>query len=230
MRASQWRIELTGGEMSILDLISKAFRKDTEIPFDDMKKRTRILVIDDKEFVYLKLFESDGYSMDKWNNIESLQKLEDNLYDIILLDQHGIGLEQSKIKGGMALLKHLKSHNPAQIVIAYSQSKFSLSDLDFFNMSDASLDKNSDYYVFKAKVDELIKKRFTNEYYADLIRKLLAAQGEQITEDEIAQAVKHIKKGKYNKAEKYIEGLRLTVSAAETCLGVVSIIKKVMAM
>ncbi len=213
--------------MSISERIKAFFKEDKAIPYSTMKQRARILVIDDREFTYLDLFIKDGYSIEKWSSIESLPKLEENYYDIILLDQQGIGIEQSPIKNGMALLKHLKNYNPAQIVIAYSQSKFKIGDLEFFNLSDASLDKNSDYYIFKRLVDDLLKKRFSTEYYAQQLKKFLEKQNENVSEAEIQQVYQHIKKNKLSRAEKLISSLKLATETAKTCLNVISICTKI---
>ena len=62
-------------------------RKDwPTLTLEDIKKRARLLVIDDEDFVYRSLFETDGYVMDKWDDVEDLSKLEQNFYDVIILD------------------------------------------------------------------------------------------------------------------------------------------------
>jgi hypothetical protein len=44
------------------------FRKKgwPDIPFSEIKKRARMLVIDDSDFPYQTLFERDGYTLEKW--------------------------------------------------------------------------------------------------------------------------------------------------------------------
>jgi hypothetical protein len=194
--------------------------------FEDMKQRTRILVIDDKRFPYQSRFQNDGYSIDKWNYAKSLTPLETNYYDIILLDQHGIG--KGDITDGMTLIKHIKKINPAQIIIAYSQSKFSLSDVSFFNAADGCLDKNEDYCVFKGKVDSLIIKRFSPEYYAEVIKIILQTKGESFTESEVRGICKYLKKHKFRSAEQCLSKMKLSLDVAKICLSVISIAKTVL--
>jgi hypothetical protein len=38
-------------------------------------RRARILVIDDSDFPYLRLFKKDGYNIDKWSDVEDPQSL-----------------------------------------------------------------------------------------------------------------------------------------------------------
>jgi len=55
-----------------------------DVPIDEIRKRARIVVIDDTDFLYLQLFKRDGYTVDKWDDVMELQKLESGYYDIIL--------------------------------------------------------------------------------------------------------------------------------------------------
>ena len=75
----------------------RKFRKPKwpELSPEQIRQRARVLAIDDCEFYYLTLFEKDGYAIEKWNDIDDLQKLEKGYYDIILLDIHGVGKEHS---------------------------------------------------------------------------------------------------------------------------------------
>lgn len=106
-------------------------RRWPEIPFEDIKKRARIVVIDDSEFIYLPLFKKDGYNIEKWSDIIDLPKLEIGYFDIILLDILGVGKEQSADQG-LGILRHLRQVSPAQIIIAYSSSDWSLKYQAFF--------------------------------------------------------------------------------------------------
>src|ERR1700685_352014 len=125
-----------------------------DVTFDEIKKRARLLVIDDTEFPYETLFKRDGYTLEKWSDIDDLPKIETNYYDILLLDMQGVGQQQSS-QQGLGILRHLKKTTPGQIVIAYSSAEFSLSAQEFFDMADAVLSKTSDYVEFKQTVDGL---------------------------------------------------------------------------
>ena len=55
-----------------------------KLELDEIRKRARILVIDDNEFAYQPLFENDGYTIEKWDDLDDLPKLEKGYFDIIL--------------------------------------------------------------------------------------------------------------------------------------------------
>ena len=122
----------------------------------EIVRRSRILVVDDDDFPYGVLFEGDGYTIRQWTDVESLTELENGTFDIILLDLRGVGRQQSASEG-LGLLEHIRATSPAQIVIAYSNSEFSLDDQPFFRNADAVLHKSrSDYAAFKRTVDRLL--------------------------------------------------------------------------
>lgn len=142
------------------------------LSLEDIKKRARLLVIDDEEFVYRELFKNDGYIIDKWDDIEDLSKLEQNFYDLILLDVQGVGSAISS-QQGLGVLRHIRESAPAQLVIAFSNADYSLKYQDFFKLADATLSKGADYVEFKRKVDELLIQRFALGFYVGRIASLL---------------------------------------------------------
>jgi len=142
------------------------------LPAEEIKKRSRILVIDDAEFFYLDLFLRDGYTVERWPDVTDLPKLEQNYFDIILLDIVGVGRDKTKDQG-LGILRHLKRVTPAQIVVAYSRADFSLKVKEFFDLADATLDKRADYVDFKRVIDQLLVSRFSLGFYLGRITGLV---------------------------------------------------------
>lgn len=149
-------------------------RKWPEVSTEEIRKRARILVIDDSEFYYLDLFHKDGYTIEKWEDVSDLQKLESGFYDIVLLDIHGVGKAQSA-EEGLGIIRHLKRVRPAQIIIAFSNADWPLKYKEFFDLADATLDKRGDYVQFKRTVDELLAQRFSLGFYIDRMASLIGA-------------------------------------------------------
>jgi len=131
----------------------------------EIVKRARILVIDDGDFPYMPLFRKDGYTVEKQNDVKQLGALETGEYDVILLDLVGVGGKQSA-EQGLGILQHIRTTNPAQIVVAYSNAEWSLEYKPFFDQADAVLHKTrADYYEFKRTVDKLLDQRFSCGFY-----------------------------------------------------------------
>jgi CheY-like chemotaxis protein len=115
----------------------------TEPDVEALRKRAKILVIDDQALPAQRLFDRDGYHFERWAQIKNLSQLTDNHYDIILLDVQGVGLNESPELQGLGILAHIKRSSPAQAVIVYSAQAQKLSMRPFIDMADAVLDKEA---------------------------------------------------------------------------------------
>jgi CheY-like chemotaxis protein len=142
----------------------------------EIVRRSKILVIDDSEFPYMRLFRRDGYTVEKWNDVKELSQLETGEFDLILLDLYGVGARQSSDQG-FGILEHIRKTNPAQLVIAYSNADWSLQYQPFFDNADAVLHKTkADYTEFKRTVDALLDKRFSFDFYVERATLVLGDQ------------------------------------------------------
>jgi hypothetical protein len=149
-------------------------REWPSISTDEIRKRARLLVIDDQPFPYEALFQRDGYNLEKWDDVERLTDIETGNYDLVLLDMQGIGRSESA-EQGFGLLKHLKERCPTLIVVAYSNADWGLKYQKFLRLADAVLPKSADYVEFKHRVDDLLASRFSLGFYLSKIA--LAAEG-----------------------------------------------------
>ena len=203
-------------------------RRWPEFTPDDIRKRSRLLVIDDGDFPYQTLFKRDGYAIDKWSDIEDLSRLERGEFDIILLDIHGVGTKESQ-EQGFGILKHLRSSTPTQTIIAYSNADWSLKYQGFFDLADAKLDKRADYVDFKRVVDEQLRRRFSLEFYVD---RIVRAVGAKVSDPEKLRkfAIKAILTGKTKALEKYVsttldakDVLEIVLNIAQVAIGLASL-------
>lgn len=147
-------------------------RIKSNIEFSELKKRTRIVVIDDEEGFPIKLFKNEGYSIDKWDKVEDYKKLEDGFYDIIILDIKGVALHISE-DDGLGVLENIKQKNPSQIIIAFSQHSYDLSKAKFWELADEKIAKPSDFLKIRSIIDNLIDKKFRPERYISTLHKIL---------------------------------------------------------
>jgi CheY-like chemotaxis protein len=170
----------------------------------EVVRRSRIVVIDDSEFPYLKLFRRDGYNMDKWNDVRDLPALERGEYDVILLDLQGVGRSLSSDDQGLGVLAHLRETAPAQIVVAYSNAEWSVAYQSFFESADAVLHKTKDdYMAFKRTVDQLLTERFSVGFYVD---RAMAELGDMATDDLRKRTRQAILRQRPDKLRHYLSG------------------------
>jgi hypothetical protein len=172
------------------------------ITLEEIRKRARIIVIDDNDFPYRTLFQRDGYTIEKWDDVEDLPKLESGYFDIVLLDIQGVGKEQSQ-EQGLGILRHLRQVCPAQILVAYSNADYSLKYQDFFKLADRTLAKSADYVEYKRVVDWLLSQRFSLGFYVDRIANLASPHINNI-EKLKGLSSKAILNRKLTKVEKYL--------------------------
>ena len=143
---------------------------------EEVRKKASILVIDDHEFAYQSLFERDQYHIQRWPDVVNLSQLTDSSFDVILLDLHGVGLKESPEMQGLGILRSIKDTNPTQLVVAYTSQEWGAKAQNFFILADAVLAKDDDYVAFKAKVDEMLLRRFTPGYFIARMNETLGAQ------------------------------------------------------
>jgi DNA-binding response OmpR family regulator len=147
------------------------------LPIEEAKKRARIVVIDDDPTAFpVDLLRAEGYNIQQWERLENLRNLEEGQFDIIVLDMYGISSPALSKNDGLGILEHLKSTNPAQIVIAYSGKKFDLRHQNFWTIADDYLGKPTDMLVAKAKLDALLREKFTAERYWNSLVEFLRAR------------------------------------------------------
>jgi CheY-like chemotaxis protein len=188
--------------------------RSTEQPpsIEEIRKKARILVVDDEPFPYQELFSRDGYHLDKWSQIESLSQLNDNHFDLILLDLNGIAAADAPTMQGLAVLEHIKHESPSQLVIAYSGQDWGVNAQEFLSLADDVLKKSEDYIVFKGKVDELLLKRFSIGFFLEAINKTVGDQVDRVPKL-IPKSVKAIRSGNRTALQRYLaEHLREQVT------------------
>lgn len=165
---------ITGSSKNFMwgDSANKITKLRTPVEFEELKKRVRIVVIDDEESFPVKLFNAEGYNIEKWDNVKDYGKLEAGVYDIIVLDIKGVA-EHISTEDGLGVLESLKKKNPAQIIIAYSQHSYDLSKSKFWELADEKIAKPSDFLKMKSIIDNLINTKFKPERYIQSLHLLL---------------------------------------------------------
>lgn len=177
--------------------------------FDELKKRTRIIIIDDENSFPTRLFKDEGYSIDKWDNVQDYTKLENGFFDIIILDIKGVALHISE-DDGLGVLVNLKKKNPAQIIISYSQHSYDLSKIEFFQLADENIAKPSDFLKIKNILDNIIATKFKPDRYINALDTILKQN--HIKDDdikkikaEIAKSIKTKKRPDWSRSLNFIQ-------------------------
>lgn len=175
-----------------LTLVNRHFDINT------LKRRLRLLVIDDEDVFPLQLFRDNGYNIERWEKVKDYRSLENGDYDIIILDILNVATELSD-EDGFGVLESLKKHNPSQIVIAYSAHSFDFSKQKFWELADAKINKPSLFLKIKETVDNTITECFTLERYVKVLHQFL--YNINLSEKKIALIDKEVIKAMKGKRE-----------------------------
>jgi len=196
------------------------------LPFSEIRKRVRILVIDDDEKAFpYELLNKEGYNVHYWANVQNLRDLEGGEYDIIVLDIYGVTSKALSSTDGLGVLEHIKKYNPAQLVIAYSGQTYDFSKAGFWSLADDYLGKPSSLIDCKEKIDALLKKSFTPAHYWNGVIKTLKDAG--VSDKKIIalenEYVKCMQKGQ----TLYPEHFELILAIGKQAIGTVVVLLKI---
>lgn len=152
----------------------------------ELRKRTKIVVIDDdKDAFPVQALQDEGYTIEYWPGVQSIDRLERGDFDIIVLDIAGVAQKFSPDEDGFGVLQHVKWHNPAQIIVAFSGQSFDLSKQEFFKLADDTMPKPVSALKCRQVLDELIESKMTVRHLWETIVVLMRA--EAVPEKRISQ-------------------------------------------
>src|SRR5687768_14438088 len=112
------------------------------LPREDLIRRSRILVIDDERPEIIDDLQRAHFSVDYVPDItkDELDRIEQPLYDLVLLDFGNVGSSFGADQG-LSLLRHIKRVNPAVIVLAYTSKAITSDQADFYRLANGVLAK-----------------------------------------------------------------------------------------
>jgi CheY-like chemotaxis protein len=203
-------------------------RVDREASIEEMRKNSRILVIDDQELPCQELLKRDGYDIERWAEVENLTKLTDGYFDILLLDINGVGLKESPKRQGLGILEHVKRSNPAQQVILYSSRPQSITQREVLLLADEVLDKKSEYVEYKTAIDRLLQTRFTEGYFISVMNRELGSHA-ALAPRAVSKALRALRKGRTDGLRAYLAEAIRDPDTVSTVVAIVAIGAKTLA-
>ena len=193
---------------------------------NDLKKRIKIVVIDDnKDSFPIETMQDFGFTLEYWKIIDSnkLKRLEKNEFDIIILDIEGV-VETSELgeKDGLDILKSLKNKNNKQIIIAFSGSTYDVSKGEFWKITDDFLKKPINAFDTKEMLEEII---LNNYSINNLINQLKQIINKQIDNQKDIEKLETIIV-KAIKEEKNLDMLKIVKAGITDTSGIMTIFTK----
>lgn len=208
----------------MLKWIASWFKRAPLESFDQALSRerliqaSRILIIDDDEPLLVSELRVAGFSVDHDKTGEDTHNLDQQLYDLVILDYHGVGKRLGQGQG-LELLRHIRRVTPRTRVMAYTSRSLSSTESDFFRLSHSVLPKDLGLGESLSRIEDELRKAFSKAHlFEALISKLTIS--DPIRKDEICAALtKALSK---NDEGKFKEFLKKTAgSAAEKAVDLI---------
>lgn len=145
---------------------------DAAIGREKLIQNGRITVIDDEYPFLIEELQKYGFSVDHDKTGNDLAKLDSQLYDIAIIDFHGVGQRLGSSQG-LDLLRHIRRVSPRTRVIAYTSRSLSAAESEFFRLSHVVMPKDLGLEDSMAIVEEQLKLAFSKEHlFEALLTKL----------------------------------------------------------
>ena len=127
----------------------------TNLNIGEMRKKTRIAVIDDEPFAKRNILASHDYQIKEIGDLKDINAVSD--YPIILCDIKGVGLHfASKYEGGH-LIEEINKFYPNKVIIAYTGERFDPTFNRFFQIADRSIKKDADNDDWENVLDDSLR-------------------------------------------------------------------------
>jgi DNA-binding NarL/FixJ family response regulator len=129
------------------------------IPRQELRRRSRLLVIDDERPTLIDDLQRSGFAVDYQPDITShnLSLLDSGTYDLILLDFANVGTTLGQ-DHGLTLLRYIKRANPATFVVAYTSKSLGADHADFYRNADGVLPKDAGIADSIEKIEDSLQK------------------------------------------------------------------------
>ena len=132
----------------------------------------RIVVIDDESPLLIDELREEGFAVDHDKEGTDLRRIENQIYDVAIIDYHGVGRNLGSGQG-LDLIKHIRRVSPRTRIIAYTSRSLSASESEFFRLSHVVLPKDLGLVDSLALIETELRKAFSKEYlFEALIAKL----------------------------------------------------------
>lgn len=132
----------------------------------------RLLLIDDECPLLLGELQQSGFSVDHDETGNDLRNIDNQIYDVIILDYHGVG-QRLGLLHGMELLKYIKRVTPRSRIIAYTSRSLTASESEFFRLSHAVLPKDYGLGESLNIIEDEIRKSLSKEHLFEALLKKL---------------------------------------------------------
>src|SRR5438105_5889909 len=107
---------------------------DAPVPRERLIQAGRIVIIDDESPLLIDEMKRRGFAVDHDTTGENLNNIDKQIYDVAIVDYHGVGQSLGPAQG-LDLLRYIRRVSPRTRVIAYTSRSLSAAESEFFRTS-----------------------------------------------------------------------------------------------
>ena len=145
---------------------------DQTITRERLIQSGRIIVVDDETPILIGELKDEGFAVHHDLEGKDLHNIENQIYDLAILDYHGVGQRLGNSQG-LDLLKHIRRVSPRTRIIAFTSRSLNAAESEFFRLSHAVLPKDLGLGDSLALIEGELRKAFSKEHlFESLITKL----------------------------------------------------------
>jgi hypothetical protein len=128
----------------------------------------RIVVIDDETPLLISELKRAGLSVDHDREGSDLGKFDNQLYDVAIVDYHGVGRRLGAAQG-LELLRYIRRVSPGTRLIAYTSRSLTAAESEFFRLSHVVLPKDLGLADSLSLIESELRKAFSKEHLFDAL-------------------------------------------------------------
>ncbi len=114
---------------------------DTALTREQLIQGGRIVVIDDEAPLLIDELRRIGFSVDHDTTGNELNKIDNQRYDVAVIDYHGVGQKLGNSQG-LDLLRYIRRVSPRTRTVVHTSRSLTASEHEFYRLSHAVLPKD----------------------------------------------------------------------------------------
>jgi ActR/RegA family two-component response regulator len=139
----------------------------------------RVVVIDDEQPLLIQELRDRGFSVDHDRDGSSLHKYDNQLFDVAIVDYHGVGQKLGPGQG-LDLLRYIRRVSPRTRLVAYTSRSLSAAESEFFRLSHSVLSKDLGLNDSMTQIEGELRKALAKEHlFEALVEKLNISPGSE---------------------------------------------------
>ncbi len=176
---------------------------DQPVPRERLIASSRIVMIDDEPSLLIDELRATGFAVDHDATGNDLRGIDGQIYDLAILDYHGVGARLGQAQG-LDLLRHIRRVSPRTRVLAYTSRSLTAAESEFFRSSHGVLPKDHGLVESMAVIEEELQKAHSKQHLFDAMITKLNIASASVRDKALNNLVKSLKSRDESRFKEYL--------------------------